>query len=352
MAFVYNISNLLSSEQYVATEHRLSKILNQKHPITFAQKHQPSLIKVNPQCPVYLYVSGLRKKSSQATARSVLQSIARHLKQQSIADITWAKFDLDSMNQLIVILETAELAPDTIVLYAAIIKGVVKKAYLLEQISQLHYERLCSVNLPLGGSKKEHQIIEFDQFDLFLSQFIGRLNAKRRNMAIFSLLIGCGLRRFELTNLMISNLDLVNKRLRFRGKGGKIRQVAMHQKTMIALQAWLDVRGMINGPVFLRVYKNDRIDNSYQLKNPDQHLTDFCLSNTSIYQMCQKFGLINDQRHIPPHSIRRSYATRLYNNQIDLKTIASLMGHSSIKTTEIYVNISQDQMDDAISNLF
>ncbi|NRA71413.1 MAG: tyrosine-type recombinase/integrase, partial [Gammaproteobacteria bacterium] len=227
----------------MSTEHRLSKILNQKHLTKYSIKQQPSLIQIDANCPVYLYINGLRKKSSQATARSVLQSVARHLKQQSIADIRWANFDLHSMNQLIIILESAQLAPDTIVLYAAVIKGVLKKSYLLEQISQLHYDRVCSVNLPLGGGKKEHQIIDFEEFELFLSQFNRGSMANRRNMAIFSLLIGCGLRRFELTNLMISNLDLVNNRLRFRGKGGKVRQVAMHQKTVSALQSWLDVRG-------------------------------------------------------------------------------------------------------------
>lgn len=331
-------------------QHRLARILNQHNTELYRPNKRSDLITVDPNCPVYIYISGLRKKSSQNTAKAVLQSIARHLKQQSIYDITWTSFDLNTMNQLVRVLEETGLAPDTIVLYGAIVKGVLRKAYLLEQISQLQYDRVCSVNLPLGGSKRSHQIISFEDFDIFLQQFNGHFNAQRRNMALFSLLIGCGLRRFEITNLMMSHLDLANGRLRFSGKGGKIRQVAMHQNTLTSLNNWLKVRGSHNGPVFLRIYKNDVIDNSYLKRDTDKKLTDFCLSNHSIYKLCKKFGLINQTRHIPPHSIRRSYATRLYNNQVDLKVIANLMGHSSIKTTELYVNISQDQMDEAISN--
>jgi len=315
--------------------------------VPYSKSTAPSLIKVDLDCPVYTYISGLRKKSSQDTARSVLQSIARHLNQQSIYDINWANFDLHTMNQLVLVLESADLAPDTIVLYGAIVKGVLKKAYLLEQITQLQYDRICSVNLPLAGGKRNHEIISFEDFEIFLQQFSGHFNAQRRNMAIFSLLIGCGLRRFEVSRLLISNLDLSNGRLQFAGKGGKIRQVAMHPKTQARLNNWLTVRGHFPGPVFMRIYKNDVIDRSFE---QEKNLSKYCLSNHSIYKLCQKFGLMNQSRHIPPHSIRRSYATRLYNNQVDLKIIAGLMGHSSIKTTELYVHVAQDQMDDAITN--
>lgn len=331
-------------------QHRLARVLDHKKLDVYANNKISALIRVDPSCPVYMYISGLRQKTSQQTARSVLQSVARHLNQDSIYDIQWAKFDLHTMNQLVIILQGAGLAPDTVVLYAAIVKGVLKKSYLLEQISRLQYERICAVNLPLGGGKKTHQIISFDEFELFLSQFNGQLNAQRRNMAIFSLLIGCGLRRFEITNLMMSNLDLANSRLKFAGKGGKVRQVPMHAQTLNKLNRWLEVRGDISGPVFVRVYKNDAIDISYQNTIADKSLNDYCLSKHSIYLLCKKFGLISQLRHIPPHSIRRSYATQLYSNKVDLKIIANLMGHSSIKTTELYVHIAQDQMDDAISN--
>jgi len=334
----------------VKEQHRLVRILNQSNIEHYRATKSATYITVDPQCPIYSYISGLRKKSSQDTARAVLQSIARHLNQQSIYDIRWTKFDLNTMNQLVTVLEIANLAPDTIVLYGAIVKGVLRKAYLLEQISQLQYDRVCSVNLPLGGTKRSHQIISFADFEVFLQQFAGHTNAKRRNMAIFSLLIGCGLRRFEITKLMISNLDLANSRLRFSGKGGKVRQVSMHPKTLAQLERWLEVRGNQDGPVFLRVYKNDAIDNAYLKASASKELGEFCLSNHSIYKLCQKFGLINQTRHIAPHSIRRSYATQLYNNRVDLKVIANLMGHASIKTTELYVNISQDQMDEAIHN--
>ena len=88
-------------------QHRLARILDQRN-IDLYRSAKPAIyITVDPNCPVYAYISGLRKKSSQNTARAVLQSIARHLEQQSIYDIKWTKFDLNTMNQLVRVLEAA-----------------------------------------------------------------------------------------------------------------------------------------------------------------------------------------------------------------------------------------------------
>jgi len=93
----------------------------------------------------------------------------------------------------------------------------------------------------------------------------------------------------------------------------------------------------MSGAVFVRIYKSgifpSWIDNDESLVSG--------LSTEAIYMLCKKYGLID--KDIAPHSLRRSYATLLDRNGADIKHIAKLMGHSSIK---------QDIMDTVDDKLF
>jgi integrase/recombinase XerD len=59
---------------------------------------------------------------------------------------------------------------------------------------------------------------------------------------------------------------------------------------------------------------------------------------------------IDHPEQIHPHTLRRSFATLLYKDGVALATISKLMGHSDIKTTMLYIDIQQDDLDDAITS--
>jgi len=156
---------------------------------------------------------------------------------------------------------------------------------------------------------------------------------KYRDYAIFSVLLRCGLRREEVTNLKVS--DVKEKTLRVIGKGNKERKVAMHPVVLEALNSWLEVYSYSNEdqPLFVRILKGGHIQNKK-------------MSADAIFKLCNKYDAP------APHSLRRSFATNLYKNGANIKNISLLLGHNNISTTEIYVHRDdEDLYNEVLDNL-
>ncbi|ESP90231.1 hypothetical protein N483_06505 [Pseudoalteromonas luteoviolacea NCIMB 1944] len=307
-----------------------------------------NLIVRDNECPIYAYIMSLNSDKSQETARRVLMAIAQHLGCDDIYQIKWSKIDKNTINNLLTILDKVGLSPDTKSLYLSVIKSVLKEAFLLGQITTLHYERVKSVKRSMGSRIKKHQLISEQSFRQLLRQVdeVKQPTATcLRDKAIFHLLIGCGLRRFELSGLQLAQINHDTQHLTVLGKGNKEREIKLHNITYLALQDWLNIHPYSDGPLFIRLTKSGQ---------PYYKMSDTPgLSGHAIYNLCKKYGLISAAQRIPPHSLRRSYATWLYNNGADLKVISVLLGHSSLKTTEIYIKHTQDDIDQAVvANLF
>ncbi|MBH0017889.1 tyrosine-type recombinase/integrase [Pseudoalteromonas sp. NGC95] len=305
----------------------------------------PAIIKDN-NCPIYAYVNSLRSRASQETVRRVLQSIAKKLNQRNLYSIVWKRFDRNTLNSLVNLLHEEGLSNETISLYLSVTKSVLKEAYLLGQIDTLHWERAKAVAKPASGKKREHATLSELEFDTLLqeiSQNAASPAKEIRDKAIFHLLIGCGLRRFELINLKVDNINFMTNTLTFDGKGRKERDVTIHPYTMTALKQWLDMRSYKPGYVFTRVYKGGRVHDSVR---PEISGEVKKMNPNSVYLLCEKYGLL--QRGIAPHSLRRSYATLLSTNGANIQYIAKLMGHSSIKTTEVYIKSDKEEIEKAV----
>jgi len=296
-------------------------------------------------CPVYAYINSLNEPRSQQTARRVLMAIAKHLGVDSIYHIHWSKFDRNHVNSLLGVLRERALSPDTISLYLSVIKRVLMEAFLLGQIEPLQYERVKSIKRPSGSRVKNHHLLDRDAFTELLKTISTWPQAKQtciRDQAIFHLLVGCGLRRFEISELHIEHVQQDTKHLKFIGKGNKERLVKLHDLTFFALQKWIEIHPFGTGPLFVRLTKCGSVHG----KMSDTNVKG--ISGHAIYNLCKKYYLLRKEAHTPPHTLRRSYATWLYNNGVDLKTLAALLGHSSIKTTEIYIQQDQDSIDNEV----
>ena len=154
-----------------------------------------------------------------------------------------------------------------------------------------------------------------------------------RDAAMVELLYGAGLRAAELVGLDMDRLDMRRGSVTVIGKGNKTRLVPFGQKSHVALAAWLDVRAtMLANPrapaVFLH-YRGTR------------------LSPRSLAQRRSARALeVGLPRHVTPHMMRHSFATHLLDGGADLRSIQSMLGHSSLGTTQRYTSVSIEHLRD------
>lgn len=149
-----------------------------------------------------------------------------------------------------------------------------------------------------------------------------------RDVAIFELLYGCGLRVSELAALSLPDIDLSERWLRVRGKGKKERQVPFGTKAARALERYLPERQARPGESALLVnYRGAR-------------LTDRGIRG--IVKFYARF--LGGDPDLHPHSFRHAFATHLLSDGADLRAIQELLGHARLSTTQKYTQVSLDQL--------
>lgn len=145
-----------------------------------------------------------------------------------------------------------------------------------------------------------------------------------RDLAIFEVLYGCGVRVSELTALDTGDLDLGERWLRVRGKGKKERQVPFGTKAAAALERYLAGRRAGEGEQAVFVNYRGRRLTAASVRRIVKFYARFLAGDSSIH----------------PHSLRHAYATHLLSAGADLRAIQELLGHASLSTTQKYTQVS------------
>ena len=146
-----------------------------------------------------------------------------------------------------------------------------------------------------------------------------------RDLAIFELLYGCGLRISELVGLNLEDFDFSERWVRVRGKGKKERQVPYAGKASDALDRYLGLRKPATGG-----------ERAIFLNHRGGRLTD--RGARGIVKFYAR--MITGDSSIHPHSLRHAYATHLLSDGADLRAIQELLGHARLSTTQKYTQVS------------
>ncbi|MGH9629331.1 MAG: tyrosine-type recombinase/integrase, partial [Bryobacteraceae bacterium] len=145
-----------------------------------------------------------------------------------------------------------------------------------------------------------------------------------RDIALFELLYGCGIRVSELVGLDMEDVDFSDRWLLIRGKGRKERQVPFGSKAAAALERYLMIRSP--KPKERAVFLNARGSR---------------LSDRSVRKLVRLYSeAILDDPSVHPHSFRHAYATHLLADGADLRSIQELLGHERLSTTQKYTEVS------------
>lgn len=146
-----------------------------------------------------------------------------------------------------------------------------------------------------------------------------------RDLAIFELLYGCGLRVSELVGLNLDDFDFSERWVRVRGKGRKERQVPFGSKAAQAIERYLENRK-----------PRMRAERALFLNHRGVRLTDRGARDVVKFYA----RMITGDSSIHPHSLRHAYATHLLSDGADLRAIQELLGHAQLSTTQKYTQVS------------
>jgi len=164
-----------------------------------------------------------------------------------------------------------------------------------------------------------------------------------RDRAILAVLAGCWLRRNEsVSSLTFEQIQQREGRwviVDLVGKRNKTRSVPMPAWTKSAMDAWAAAAGrylglgspLNTGPVFCRINKGDNIVSDH-------------MSAQAIFDLVKQYGAMCDL-HIAPHDLRRTGAKLAHKCGAPIEQIQLMLGHNSIKTTEIYLGVHQNLAD-------
>lgn len=158
-----------------------------------------------------------------------------------------------------------------------------------------------------------------------------------RDASVIEVFFATGARVYEISNIRAENINLNSGLIRIMGKGRKERYI------QISNTAVLDI---------LRKYY---AENEPEIKKSGY----FFINNRgnryteqSIRLMLKKYTLkAGIQRKITPHMFRHSFATYLIEEGVDVSCVQQILGHSSIKTTQIYIHVAAKKQADILREL-
>ena len=156
-----------------------------------------------------------------------------------------------------------------------------------------------------------------------------------RNIAVLELLFASGMRVSELCSLKIDDINLGSGEIRIWGKGAKERLVTIANPEVLKIIR--EYRSTFNG-------KSNPIEYLFINRKGNR------LSEQSVRIIINKYTKkANIHKHLTPHMFRHSFATLLLEEDVDIRYIQQILGHSSITTTQIYTHVSTKKQNDILS---
>jgi len=158
-----------------------------------------------------------------------------------------------------------------------------------------------------------------------------------RHRLVLAMLYGCGLRRFELLNIKLHDVDFDRKMLHIReGKGRKDRYVPLGDHLSRGLKTYIE-----SERPFVWLFNGKT--NTGQLQQFSETGVQWV-----IKEAAKKAGI---KKHVTSHVLRHTYATHLLEMGLDIMTLKDLLGHVDIQTTLVYLHVAQLGRDKAFNPL-
>lgn len=194
-------------------------------------------------------------------------------------------------------------------------------------------------------NRKEKPVVYLDENEI--NTIIDRIKEEskpqfvNRDLAIIALGIGTGMRVGALTQINVEDIDFKNNTIHVIEKGNKERYLSFGTNTRNILSAWLIDRA---------TYFSDAETNALFISQWRQRLT-----VEGVRKFMKKYADGINGKHITPHKMRSSAATNMVKSGADIQTVANILGHQSVTTTQRYAAVLEENKQkatNALDNMF
>ncbi len=165
----------------------------------------------------------------------------------------------------------------------------------------------------------------------------------KRDYAIITLFLNCGMRLSELVGINLQDIDFGEYKLNVIGKGNKERTIYLNKACVTALKDYLAVRPKEGIP-----HDKKFSEKALFLSERKTRISNRTVENVVSKQL-QAAGL--DTKKYSVHKLRHTAATLMYQyGQVDIRALQELLGHESIATTQIYTHVNNEQVRNAVES--
>lgn len=185
-------------------------------------------------------------------------------------------------------------------------------------------------------SRRQVTFLHYDEIERLIGAIDISTEAGLRDRAIVELLFSSGLRVSELINLNKDHINTDRHEFVVRGKGQKDRPVFISDSASEHVSNYVNARTDNLPPLFLSYSHNCESDNSGNYRR---------LTARSVQRIINKYTkLAGITKHVSPHTMRHSFATDLLMNGADIRSVQTMLGHSSIATTQVYTHVTDEHL--------
>jgi site-specific recombinase XerD len=173
------------------------------------------------------------------------------------------------------------------------------------------------------------QVLTPDQVGTLLDMIGGSTPLELRDRALFELIYASGLRCQEALDLKLGDISFDSAHLRAKGKGRKVRMVPVGVPALTALERYVR-----EGRA--RLVRGGSEENHVFISRNGRPLSSSDVQRRLARYLARAGAPVGTS----PHTLRHSFATHLLEGGADLRVIQELLGHSSLRTTQVYAHVS------------
>lgn len=239
--------------------------------------------------------------------------------------------DIETLTAFLEHLQNAGLAGTSIARNLASIRMFFRYLMLESVLTESSVDLISSPKL----WQRLPRVLSPDMVDALLIAPQGSLDRyARRDRALLAVMYATGCRVSEITALKLTDVNMTERYARVTGKGNKQRMVSLTPMAIEAMTAYLNLERP-------DMVANAMLDEGWLFVTRSGRR----MNRESVWELMQRYAArVGCGKDVSPHTLRHSFATHLLAGGADIRALQEMLGHASIRTTQIYTHVDHTRL--------